>query len=255
MLGLPEISVSAAGFRLPRDRSPREVIDAIAALGVRGLALDAAAPGTRPRELGRSGRRDLAASLRRRELELTGLELWIPAEHFTDPAHAQRAVDAVIQALEMAGEMAPLVGGRSRAVVSVLLPTDLEPEARLILGDSAQRVGATLADHRLIVDDDDPRTPGIGIGIDPVFCLMDGRSPGKAVIQAGSDLASARLSDASAMGRCPVGAKGGKLDLPAYAGALIVSEQAWVTLDLRDMHDPIKAAELARAAWRDAGTI
>lgn len=254
MLGLPEISVSGAGFRAPQARSVREIIDAIASMGLRGIALDATASGLRPRELGRSARRDLAASLRRRELELTGLDLWIPSEHFNDPAHAQRALDAANQALDMAGELATLVGGRSRPVVSVLLPSDLDGESRQMLGASAQRVGAILADYT-VFDTPPAPMPGLGIGIDPVFWLNDAQSPGKAVTRAGADLASARLCDTSAMGRCVVGSTGGKLDLPSYAGALIVSGQAWVTLDVRGVPDSALAVAKGVEAWQQAGRL
>ncbi len=254
MLGLPEISVSAAGYRDPKARSPREIIDAIGELAVRGIALDATAPGMRPRELGRSARRDLAASLRRHELELTGLDLWIPPEHFAHPVHAQRALEATTRALEMASELASLVGSRSRAVVSVVMAEETEQDMLRALGAAAQRVGATLADHRLR-DDMGVLPAGVGVGVDPVFSLMDGGSPGMSVTAAGARLASARLSDANAMGRCAVGANGGKLDLRGYAGALIVSGLAWVTLDVRDLPDGARAAELGARAWREAGTI
>ncbi|MFG0244690.1 MAG: hypothetical protein ACF8MF_01390 [Phycisphaerales bacterium JB052] len=254
MFGLPEISVSAYGFVTPGIAHPRAAIDTIATLGVRGITLDAARSGLRPRELGRSARRDLAALLRRHELEFTGLDLWVPPEHFTAPGTAQRAIDAVGQALEMAGELAPLVGGRSQPVVSVLLPTDLSTEARMTLGSMAQQHGATLADHALI-GDEQPPTPGIGVGIDPVFYLTDGSSPAKAITRAGTNLASARLSDTTAMGRCVLGASGSKLDLTAYAGAMIVSGQQWVILDVRDNPEPGVAVTKATDAWRDAGTL
>lgn len=254
MFGLPEISVSAYGFSTPASPNPRAAIDAIAHLGVRGITLDAARSGLRPRELGRSARRDLASLLRRVELEFTGLDLWVPPEHFTSPSRAQRAIDAVGQALEMAGELAPLVGGRSQAIVSVLLPTDLSAEARTALGAMAQRHGATLADHALVVDGQTP-PPGIGVGIDPVFYLTDGSSPAKAATRAGTNLASARLSDTTAMGRCAIGASGGKLDLTGYAGALIVSGRDWVTLDVREMPEPEVAVAQAIEAWTEAGSL
>ncbi len=254
MFGLPEISVSAYGFSTPANPHPRAAIDAIANLGVRGITLDAARSGLRPRELGRSARRDLASLLRRVELEFTGLDLWVPPEHFNSASQSQRAIDAVGQALELAGELAPLVGGRSQAVVSVLLPTDLSADARSTLGAMAQRHGATLADHALIADGQTP-TAGIGVGIDPVFYLTDGSSPAKAITRAGTNLASARLSDTTAMGRCVIGASGSKLDLTGYAGALIVSGQDWVTLDVREMPEPGEAVAKSIEAWRDAGTL
>lgn len=253
MFGLPEIAISAAGFSMPLGSSSRDTIDTIASLGVRGIVLDATAPGLRPRELTRSARRDIASILRRHELELAGIDLWIPPPHFTDPATSQRAIDATTNALEMGAELAPLVGGRSRSIVSLVLPEELSESAHTTLGAIAQHHGCALADHRIMGDKDG--VPGIGIGIDPVFYLTDGQSPAKAITRAGSDLVSARLSDTNAMGRCVLSALGSKLDLTGYAGALIVSGQEWVTLDLRGLEDPIRATSQGINAWRDAGTI
>ncbi|MEZ6163399.1 MAG: hypothetical protein R3B67_03075 [Phycisphaerales bacterium] len=73
MFGLPEIAVSTCGF----DPSPRVTIETIATLGHRAVALDVTVPELRPRNLSRSARRDLAALLRKAELELAGLDLWI----------------------------------------------------------------------------------------------------------------------------------------------------------------------------------
>ncbi len=254
MLGLPEISISAAGY-LAQSPSPKAAIEEIHAMGVRGITLDAAASDFRPRELTRSARRDLAASLRRRELEFTGLDLWIPPEHFSDATNAHRAIDAVNQAAEMSSELATLVGGRSKAVVSVVLPMEMNQTERDAIGAYAQRVGATIADHQPEPPESSNHPAGIGIGIDPTMVLMTGKSPGKAVTHAGADLASVRLSDLSAMGRCVVGAQGGKLDVRGYAGALIVAGQEWVVLDVREMPEPRVAADRARQAWVEAAAI
>lgn len=254
MFGLPDISISAAGFSMPPGSPARATIDSIAALGVRGITLDATAPGLRPRELSRSGRRDIASVLRRNELELAGLDLWIPPEHFADPATTQRAIDAATLALEMSTELASLVGSRSRPVVSLVLPPELDSTARASLDAIAQQCGSTLADHA-IMNEDTTRPPGIGVGIDPVYYLTDGQSPAKAITRAGDHLASARLCDTNAMGRCAVGSTGSKLDTTAYAGALIVSGLPWVTLDLRGLSDPMTASSRAIAAWNDAGRL
>lgn len=254
MLGFPEISISATGFSHPSSTNARASIDAIASLGVRGIALDATTPGLRPRELSRSARRDIASILRRHQLELTGLDLWIPPDHFTDPSESERAIDATIQALEMASELVPLVGGRSRPVVSVVLPEDLPQSTRETLASVATHHGSTLANHAIMNEDTVP-VAGIGIGIDPVFYLTDGQSPAKAITRAGTNLASARLCDTNAMGRCPIGGSGAKLDLTGYAGALIVSGEEWVTLDVRGLDNPMLGARTGIDAWRDAGTL
>ena len=251
MFGLPQISISAAGYATASP-SPKAVIEEIRALGVRGITLDASAADFRPRTLTRSARRDLAASLRRRELEFTGLDLWIPPEHFAGANTIERAMEALNQATEMSSELASLVGGRSRALVSVLLPTELKDIDRLAIGANAQRVGTIIADHQ---PEQTKAIAGIGIGIDPAMILMTGKSPGKAVTHAGEHLASVRLNDVNAMGRCAVGAPGGKLDVKGYAGALIVAGQEWITLDVREMSEPKMAVERARQAWTEAGSI
>lgn len=254
MLSLPEISIAAAGFCPPAGSPARTTIDAIASLGVRGIALDATVASMRPRELSRSARRDIASILRRYELELSGIDLWIPPEHFLQASTSERAMDAACQALEMAGELATLVSGRSRPIVSVALPESLSDHARATLAAAASHHGSTLADHAIMHSTGD-LTPGIGIGIDPVFYLTDGQSPAKAITRAGEELASVRLCDTNAMGRCVVAGSGSKLDLTGYAGAMIVSDQEWITLDVRGLDDPMTASQRGIDAWRNAGTI
>ncbi len=276
MLTLPHIAISTAGF-ITESPNPRALIDTIASSAAqghpRGVALDATHPGLRPRTLSRSARRDLAATLRRSELAFVGLDLWIPPEHFTDRAHAHRAIEALTQACELATELASLVGsggsagsakttaagGQSRPVVSTMLPGELDAADRQALDASAQRLGAIIADHHPeptpLETHSTDLIAGLAIGIDPALILMNAQSPGKSVTHAGKALASARLNDVNPMGRCAVGAPGSKLDLTSYAGALIVAGQHWVTLDLRDLPDPILAIQRATHAWAQAGSL
>lgn len=273
MLGLPEISISTAGLIFPgsmshgsnsTSQSSKSIIDQIHASNTRGITLDASTPDFRPRALTRSARRDLAASLRRRELEFTGLDLWIPPEHFADPTHTHRAIDALSQAATLTVELATLVAGRSQPVLSIVLPEEMNPTDRAAIGAIAQSTGALIADHQPqssasseSTSESSPEpTPGIDIGIDPVMILLTGNSPGKAITQASAHasthLASVRLSDLNSMGRCPVGAPGSKLDLQSYAGALLVAGKEWITLDLRALPDPIAATTQAHQAWSNA---
>lgn len=276
MLGLPEISISTAGLIFPgsmshgsnsTSQSSKSIIDQIHASNTRGITLDASTPDFRPRALTRSARRDLAASLRRRELEFTGLDLWIPPEHFADPTHTHRAINALSQAATLTVELATLVAGRSQPVLSIVLPEEMNPTDRAAIGAIAQSTGALIADHQPqssasseSTSESSPEpsqpTPGIDIGIDPVMILLTGNSPGKAITQASAHasthLASVRLSDLNSMGRCPVGAPGSKLDLQSYAGALLVAGKEWITLDLRALPDPIAATTQAHQAWSNA---
>jgi hypothetical protein len=218
---------------------------------VRAVALDASRPDVRARDLGRSARRDLSAMLRRTELELAGIDLWIPPEHFNDDAKSQRAMDTVSQTAALAGELARLVGGRSVPVVSVTLPGGLDERVRREIGEAADRHGAVVADH----------TPGaihegagLGVGVDPAACLLAGESAGKRAV-AGGRSACLRLSDLNATGRCAVGAEGARLDLTAYAGACLTVGGRWITLDTRGVGDPERAAGSGVSAWRDATTL
>ncbi|MEM7756072.1 MAG: hypothetical protein AAF297_10600, partial [Planctomycetota bacterium] len=84
---LPSVAVSA----LPALPASKAAIGAVSAMGARAIQLDATRAGLRPRDLERSARRDLAATMRREELAFSGVDLWIPPHHFVDPDRADRA--------------------------------------------------------------------------------------------------------------------------------------------------------------------
>src|SRR5690606_35381914 len=94
---------------------PRRSIDRLHELGFRFIQLSATHPGLRPRELDQSARRDLLATLRRRERSPAGVDLWIPPEHFADAAQVDRAVAAAIAAIELAADL-------GRVPLSLALP-------------------------------------------------------------------------------------------------------------------------------------
>ncbi len=281
MFGLPPISLSAAGLvdaRIPASADTRSIFDLVRTLGFRGITLDTSAAGFRARELSRSARRDVSATMRRRELSFVGLDLWIPPEHFSDPANSQRAIEAVMGACELSGELCRLnqQGGDhlARATVSVVLPDSMEAGDKDAMHAHAQRVGATLADHQLSwldhtqaeqqdsqqSDQQDAHDCSIGIGIDPAMVLMNGTgsgrpaiSPGKAITLASDRLVSVRLSDANSMGRCPIASEGSRLDLPSYLGSLLVASRDWVILDVRGVSDSVQAAGVGRDVWTGSG--
>ena len=66
----------------PLGEQPRAALARLSKLGFRHVQLDATQPGLRPRELDRSARRHLAATLRRPEDSPIGVDLWVPASHF-----------------------------------------------------------------------------------------------------------------------------------------------------------------------------
>ena len=175
------------------------------------------------------------------QLSFSGIDLWIPPAHFADPAHVDRAVQAVSQAAVLASEVASLLGTRG-AVVSLTLPKEPAPGSLTALTAACERSGALIADHTW-----PGREPlgAIGIGIDPAAILMGGGDPAKDVLRLAAPPASARLSDVSAAGRTTLGA--GRLDLLAYEVALVTrGYTAAAVVDLRNVQDPEAAAIAAQ---------
>jgi hypothetical protein len=249
----PPLSISLAGLEpsplAPWAGGPRAAIEWAASAGFRYIQLDAAAPGVRPRDLDRSGRRDLAALLRRLHMGLSGLDLWVPPEHFLDPARVERATDAALGAVSMAGDLTRLADAMGNVVVSLSLPMDAPGLVVAALERQADQCGVDIADHTL--RDEVPNAGGrCGVGVDPAACLLSGKDPAAAVARAGTEVRSARLSDATAAGRAAVGAAGARLDLLAYEAALSVSGYIRpVIADVRGVRDQLFAASRALSAW------
>lgn len=253
MPGLP-LSLALAGFPGdPAAQSPRPAIERAAALGFRWVQLDATAPGLRPRDLDRSARRDLAALLRRLELGLSGLDLWIPPAHFADPARADRALDATTQAVELAADLAALsTTPPGRPPVSLALPAKLADELRQQLASTAGARGITIADHAWPARAGlDPAAP-IAAGFDPAAVLLAGLDPAREVPKLAAPPASARLSDLSPAGRVPPGEGG--LDELTYTVALDVKGyRAPLVLDLRGLPRPERTARETLERWTGRG--
>ncbi len=240
--------------------------------GFRGVQLNAATPGVRPRDLDRSGRRDLAATLRRHDLICSGLDLWIPPEHFCDPAHADRAVASVLLALDLAHELAMLAGGsvvstaavakRPTICVSLVLAPDTPADVVAVLADrSRARVGDRgIADHAWPARDMETVPLGIGIGIDPATLIMHGDDPATAAARLGSRIASARLTDAAKAGAVGVGgrvvpgSRGGALDVLAYTvGLATAGYRGMLVVDVRGLTGHAAAVRAALDAVTSGG--
>lgn len=220
----------------------REAVALSASLGFRAVQLDATHPEARPRALDRSARRDLAALLKRSELELTGLDLWLPPEHLVDGAHVERASDAVVGAIALVRELARLLP--TQPVVSLTLPETPDPHVLEAINAAAERDGVRLANHAW------PAADTGDVGLDPALAIMASASPAKAVTTLGSRLASVRLSDAGVAGRTPVGSPSGRLEVMAFAAALAISApSAPVVADVRQLADPRAGARAALDAW------
>lgn len=243
----------------------RALIDWARASGFAAVQLNAAAPGIRPRDLDRSGRRDLAALLRRSDLACAGLDLWIPPEHFVSSAHVDRAVAAVFAAVELASELSLLAvdgkkspADRRGAALCLTLPASPPADVVAAISTHAARHGVRIADHAWpIADPTADASPWIGVGIDPAAVLSAGEDPAALAARLGSRLAAARVTDVAAAGptagRIAPGAPGGRLDLLAYAASLTVAGYSgWAVLDLRGVPDQAAAVAIAQEAWQAA---
>ncbi len=251
MVGLENVSLSLSGLDhhalgggVPTDNPVRGLIELAAGRGFRAVQLSAAAPGVRARDLDRSGRRDLVATLKRRALALSGLDLWIPREHLLDAATAERAFEVIGDAIDLAAELAGLMGmvvrggegAAAKIALSVALPSELAPGLRAELMRRAEIAGVALADHTPPADG----APGPdAVGVDPAALIALKRDPAGELLKLGKRLAAARLSDLSDLGmRVAPGERGGRLDLLSYGVALATAGYAMpVPIDLRGVAD------------------
>jgi len=259
-LALAGLDTAALGIAsaLPRSRNhsanrgteTRELLAWARAQSLRAVQLNAATPGLRPRDLDRSARRDLAATLRRVDLQCSGLDLWIPPEHFVEPLHVDRAVASVLGAIDLAHDLATLAGSSvvtSRLSrpggISLLLPATIAPDVLATIAERASSRSVVIADYTWPSRSAAATPPGIGIGIDPAAALSTGEDPAAHVSTLGSRLAAARLSDISRGGvggavRIPVGERAGRLDVLAYMVALATggfAARGHAVIDLRGL--------------------
>lgn len=239
------------------DCPARDAVARAAALGYRAVQLDATAAELRPRTLDRSARRDLASLLRRLELHFTGLDLFIPPEHFTDPARSDRALAAAHDALEFAAELPGLCGppplglppGRT---VSLALPRDLPPELVTHLTQSAARLGSTLADFSYPSAPARPGTP-LTQGLDPAAILLAGQDPVAVLAALPVPPLAVRLSDLAPQGRVVPGSPNSRLDLRAFAAALTMRNPPVAPVfDPKNLpKPPDQAARIALELWNN----
>jgi sugar phosphate isomerase/epimerase len=254
--------------------SPRarllDQLSAVRATGITLAVLDARAPGLRPRELDQSARRDIAALAKRAGLQLVGLDLWIPPHHWTDPAHAQRALDAAQAAVELAAQLARHTGATAEPVLTIELPDHDSHRCAPTIAALAQLHalhGVTIADvgpalwsqpsadpAQPDAESPAPAPPGVVLSVDPASEILAGRKLRPQTQRAGA----ARLTDATSTGRVEPGQ--GRLDLLAYAADLATRPPdraiPFVTLDVRGLAPAANttaashAALLARVAQR-----
>lgn len=230
----------------------RGVLDRLHALGFRTVQLSATQKEMRPRDLDQSARRDLLATLRRRELAVAGLDVWIPPRHFLQPHTADRAVQAASQAIELAADL-------GRVPFSMNLPAaDASNDGAAAavgdiaraLRDHAEKFGVEIANHT--APHPTPPDAALGIGIDPAAWLSHGKDPAAALLAHASHLVSVRLCDLLHSGlRAPVGDQHeGQLDLFQYQVAISVAQYTRpIIIDARQWPDPWTGIQQTRSAW------
>lgn len=233
---------------LAESLAPRRVLDRLSELGFRAVQLSAAQPGLRPRELDKSARRDLLATLRRREMSPAGVDLWIPPNHFLDPAAVDRAAEAVVEAIELAADL-------GRCPLSVALPPIEEGDRESLIGEllnHARHYGVELADHTLPLG----QREDVGVGIDPAALLGMGEDPAAAMINCAPRVVAVRLCDLLRTGmRGPIGdPQDGRLDVTEYRAALAVCRlHQPLVADLRQWSDPWSGLIRTASVWREGG--
>ncbi len=232
----------------PWETGPRAAMEWAAGLEYRAVQLDGTVAGTRARELDRSARRDVGGVLRRLSLVMSGIDLWIPPTHFSSPGDVDRAVAAVVGAVELAADLRAVVPG-STALVCVSLPAETVPGVESALGAAAQRFGCVVADHAWPV-----RENGVlEIGVDPATLILAGVDVPLAVAGLRAAPASARMSDLAAEGRVLPG--DGALEPFEYDAALSVRGFSGARIvDLRGLPDQERAVgEIRRRLIGAAG--
>ena len=277
----PPLSASLAGL----DGDPGDSLRRIAAMGYRAVQLPITAAGLRPRDLDGAIRRALRGTLRRMELALSGLDLWIPPGHFIDPMHADRAATAVLAAIDLAadlsegaasmGESATRGAGHGhagRVAISLVLPQ--APADRVGLKDllegvlaAADRQGIDLVDHALpVADAAMVASVACGgrwqVGVDvPAWIAAGTGDFAGPLIAMSPRLASVRLCDLSRSGmRVPIADRASgasvhdsRLDAAALAAALSVAAPALIPVaDPRQWSDPWAGLAQTLSVWRRA---
>ena len=237
------LCVVGAGTLDRMDRPTTPLAPTVAELGVglrRGLSilkqrgywavqLGASGPqGLRPSTLGESARRDLASTLRRAEIQVAGLDLWIPPAHFQDASTVSRATDAVVAAIELCGDL-------GKCGLTVSIPEDGLDEALLpFLRTQADSRGVPVA---LAGVQPSKVAEGFRVCVDPPSWFGWSLDP---IASVADPSAMPRLADLVAGTRAAPGV-GGQLDVEAYR---VACEIGLRTARLWRMYGP------SRSRWR-----
>lgn len=236
-------SLALAGVGVDASDPARRLREGVELARVRGcgaVQLDGSAAGMRARELDRSARRDVAATLKREGIGFSGIDLWVPERHFVETANVDRAVRAVVEACGLAGDLARLMEARG-VTVCVSLHAGVTPAVVGEISAAALGAGVTMADYG-------PGAEGVGLGFDPAAELVAGRDPLARLGEVGPRVADARLTDSTRIGRCAVGS--GSLDVRGYRAVLeTVTALRWAVVDVRGVVGAEGAVGAAVEAW------
>lgn len=240
------------GLTTPTGAEARAVIEWIAAQGARAIQLNAAAVGLRARELDRSARRDIAAMLRRLGMSCSGLDLFIPPEHFVSTGTADRATESVLSTIELAAELSSLAGSAgdgARAVVCVLIPRETSSEVVRAINQRAELHGVHVANHAYPIAEHVAEHAGIRVGLDCAVVLTSGDDPVRFAASLGPSLAALRVTDATSLGTRVVPGRG-RLDLNMLGATLAVANRGAISiLDVRGLNSAQTAVRETLSAW------
>ena len=223
----------------------REALAWVSRSGYRGVQLSAAEPGMRPRDLSASARRDFAATLARHELVCSGIDLFLPASHLTDPQHATRAFDAIEAALEFAA----LLG---RAPLTLPLGPREECELRAPIGAVAERLGVRVLLPTVEAAEVAALAEPFAASVDCASVLAAGARPEELVARCGAHLGGVRIVDLWRSGlRGPIGEpRESRLDALALRIAVETAGFRGLSLmDARQWLQPRQGLEQALERW------
>lgn len=246
-------SLSLAGLA-GQFASPRNALEWIANLAhhhpsIGGVQLDATMPGLRPRELDESARRDIASFLRRRGLRCTGVDLFIPPEHYTRSDSQDRAMTALDAAMTLARSVSD---GAGNASITTQLP-DSPGEITQAISDAANRVGVQVGMSQWPVAALPEHHSPLRIALDPALVLAKGDDPAAQCARLAASILALRLTDASSQGlRVEAASSGGRLRLDALlVSHALLAPGTPLVLDARGLQSPIPALERLAARVDD----
>jgi hypothetical protein len=223
----------------------REALAWASRAGYRGVQLSASEPGMRPRDLSASARRDFAATLARHELVCSGLDLFLPPSHLTDPQYATRAFEAIEAALEFAA----LLG---RAPLTLPLGPRDACELRAPIGAVAERLGVRVLLPVIDAPDIAALAEPFAASLDCASVIAANARPDELAARCGAHLGGVRIVDLWRSGlRGPIGEpRESRLDALALRIAVETAGFCGLSvMDARQWVQPRQGLELALARW------